>query len=152
MDETLISVVIGGSISIAAQALTTVFNAWQQHRREKHDYAMRVVDLAEAKRMECLQDFADQLGAFVAPGYSSTHDPEHLLAAAQKVALYVDADTLSAINVVLPLLTRDQGKRLELPERVALLKTPEFACLTKCLRREMRSSFDTIKSPQRKAK
>lgn len=144
MQESTINLLIGGALGIIPSITTFCLEIWRERRKQKHEISLRNIDLVNSPRIEALREFADQFGAFAAPGDDAGHSLNKLLAAMQTASLYVDESTLTAMQNAIPVLISAPSSYETRTQRADALKSPAITAMTKALRHEMRKSFPVV--------
>lgn len=139
MTETLLGVIIGGSIAVIPALANILLEPYRQRKQFERELTLKQIDLVDTPKLENLREYAYQLGAYLA---NAGTDPklftrDRFAAAHARAAALVSPETLRAMNAAYPIIVAswpDSDRDMTTEEKLA---SPELNELMRCLQAEM---------------
>lgn len=149
MDNSLLSVIIGGCIALVPTIISVCVEPLRQRRQFQREMFLKQIDLVDKPRIEALREYAYQLGAFLA-GYSldNAFSENTFMAAQSRASAFVSPETLLAMNAAYPVIMAGWNDSADMPTQ-AKLESPEIAHLMRCLNAEMALAPERYNVPAR---
>lgn len=139
MTETLLGVIIGGSIAVIPALANILLEPYRQRKQFERELTLKQIDLVDTPKHENLREYAYRLGAYLA---NVGTDPklfsrDRFAAAHARAAALVSPETLRAMNAAYPIIVAgwpDSDRDMTTEEKLA---SPELNELMRCLQAEM---------------
>lgn len=93
MDQTLLGVIVGGSIALLPSLVTAIVgivNEWQKHR---HEMELKRIDQECTAKIEAIQRYSESIGVCIAS--NSPQSYRDYMANFERLSLYVSGETLA---------------------------------------------------------
>lgn len=150
LSETTIATLFGAAIGIIPSIVIVVVESMNQRRRERHELAIKRMELIEAPRLEALQEFTLQAGALISGKNEPDFSRAHFVAALSKVSMYVSPETMHSIQEAYPIIVR--GWETSTTNTSSdKLETEAVRRMLDCLHAEMESTFQNQSNKRRRA-
>ncbi len=150
LSETTLATLLGAAIGIIPSVVIVVIESMNQRRRERHELAIKRMEMIEAPRLEALQEFSAQAGALISGKNEPDFSRAHFVAALSKVSMYVSPETMHSIQEAYPIIVRGWEASTANPSSDKL-ETDAVRCMLDCLHAEMESTFQKQSNKHRRA-
>lgn len=152
MNDTLLGVLIGGSIGAVPVVLSVLAELWRNRSQRHHEIRMKQIELYEVPRRDALTAFMRYLGKLTADSHHDLEAKENYYCYARLAALYVSEETRSLMLKASDLIIKTWNESGSGVTTRDIVESEALHELEIAMARELRLAMDELETPARRRK